>query len=449
MLQAETASLVETVSTRLRSDDLPWKLPGDLKFFKEMTTGTVTEGGDLESQKNVVIMGRKTWESILPLSKGSKPPLPNRYTYVISSQKESAIGADSFPGAVGTFPSLQEALENADEDARVRDVFVVGGQGIFTESQKYAQKACKNIFHTRIGQDVEGDVKLDLKSLHEGFHLQEISKTDSANGLNYDYTRWVNKSLFPECFEEFNHRVFKSQNEEQQYLDLIEKIIREGVRKDDRTGVGTLSTFGNMMRYDLSKSFPLLTTKRVAWKAVVEELLWFLRGHTDGKILSDKGVKIWDGNGSREFLDKMGFKDRREGDLGPVYGFQWRHFGAQYKTCDSDYAGQGVDQISEVISQIQSNPDSRRLLVNAWNVKDLPSMALPPCHVLFQFYTSGNSLSCLLYQRSCDIGLGIPFNIASYALLTHMIAKVYFFDLDYWSNSRRICSCYGRYSYLY
>lgn len=152
--------------------------------------------------------------------------------------------------------------------------------------------------------------------------------------------------------------------------------------------------------------------------------MWFLKASTNSNELSDKGVGIWDGNGSREFLDKYGFEHREQGDLGPVYGFQWRHCGAEYKDMHTEYAGQGIDQIAEVINTIKTDPDSRRMIVNAWNVKDVPQMALPPCHVLFQFYVENERLSCLLYQRSCDVGLGVPFNIASYALLTCLIAKM-------------------------
>uniref|UniRef100_F7GTH5 Thymidylate synthase n=2 Tax=Cebidae TaxID=9498 RepID=F7GTH5_CALJA len=177
---------------------------------------------------------------------------------------------------------------------------------------------------------------------------------------------------------------------ELQYLGQIEHILRCGVRKDDRTGTGTLSVFGMQARYSLRDEFPLLTTKRVFWKGVLEELLWFIKGSTNAKELSSKGVKIWDANGSRDFLDSLGFSAREEGDLGPVYGFQWRHFGAEYRDMDSD----------------------------------LPLMALPPCHALCQFYVVNGELSCQLYQRSGDMGLGVPFNIASYALLTYMIAHI-------------------------
>ncbi|CAO2617390.1 Thymidylate synthase [Lemmus lemmus] len=173
-----------------------------------------------------------------------------------------------------------------------------------------------------------------------------------------------------------------------------------------------------------SDEFPLLTTKRVFWKGVLEELLWFIKGSKNAKELSSKGVRIWEANGSRDFLDSLGFSARQEGDLGPVYGFQWRHFGADYKDMDSDYSGQGVDQLQKVIDTIKTNPDDRRIIMCAWNPKDLSLMALPPCHALCQFYVVNGELSCQLYQRSGDMGLGMPFNIASYALLTYMIAHI-------------------------
>lgn len=222
---------------------------------------------------------------------------------------------------------------------------------------------------------------------------------------------------------------------EKAYLDLCKRIIEEGEFRPDRTGTGTKSIFAPpQLRFDLSNdTFPLLTTKRVFLKGIIHELLWFVAACTDAKKLSEKGVRIWEGNGSREFLDKVGLVNNREGDLGPVYGFQWRHFGAEYKTCEDDYSGQGVDQLQEVIKRLKTNPYDRRIIMSAWNPKDFPKMALPPCHVFCQFYVnfpenSKPKLSCLLYQRSCDIGLGVPFNIASYALLTRMIAHIV--DMD-------------------
>merc|ERR1719190_89968 len=214
-------------------------------------------------------------------------------------------------------------------------------------------------------------------------------------------------------------------HDEDQYLDLIRDILKNGNDKSDRTGTGTYSVFGRQMRFSLrDNQFPLLTTKRVFWRGLAEELLWFIKGSTNANELAEKKIRIWDGNGSREFLDKKGLTHREEGDLGPVYGFQWRHFGAEYKDMHADYSGQGVDQLSDIIDKIKNRPDDRRIIMCAWNPADLNKMALPPCHCLVQFYVADGELSCQLYQRSADLGLGVPFNIASYALLTVMIAHV-------------------------
>lgn len=212
--------------------------------------------------------------------------------------------------------------------------------------------------------------------------------------------------------------------DEQQYIDLVNDVLQHGYKKSDRTGTGTLSITGAMMRYSLKNDFfPLLTTKKVNFHAIVEELLFFIRGQTNNKILTDKNVNIWKANSTKEFFELNGI-DREEGDLGPIYGFQWRHYGAEYNTCHEDYSGKGIDQLKNVINEIKNNPTSRRLIVCAWNPTAIPLMALPPCHTLFQFVVRGNILDCILYQRSGDLGLGIPFNIASYALLLKMVAHV-------------------------
>ena len=189
----------------------------------------------------------------------------------------------------------------------------------------------------------------------------------------------------------------------QQYLELLRRVLDDGVEKGDRTGTGTRSVFGHQMRFDLTAGFPLVTTKRVHTRSVFAELLWFLRGDTNVKWLQDRGVTIWD-----EWADA-------DGDLGPVYGYQWR----SWPTPDGGH----VDQIAKIVDQIRRDPDSRRHIVSAWNVSDIPQMALAPCHALFQFYVADGRLSCQLYQRSADVFLGVPFNIASYALLTHMLAR--------------------------
>ena len=188
-----------------------------------------------------------------------------------------------------------------------------------------------------------------------------------------------------------------------QYLELMHRILDEGVERDDRTGTGTLGVFGHQMRFDLANGFPLVTTKKLHVRSIVHELLWFLRGETNVRSLRESGVTIWD-----EWADERG-------ELGPVYGHQWRSWSTQ--------DGDAIDQIAEVVRAIRETPTSRRLVVSAWNVADLPRMALPPCHLLFQFHVAEGRLSCQLYQRSADVFLGVPFNIASYALLTHLIAR--------------------------
>lgn len=188
-----------------------------------------------------------------------------------------------------------------------------------------------------------------------------------------------------------------------QYLDLMQHVLNNGVRKEDRTGTGTLSVFGYQMRFDLGAGFPAVTTKKLHLRSIIHELLWFLQGDTNIRYLRDNGVSIWD-----EWADE-------DGNLGPVYGYQWRSWPAA--------DGRHIDQISQVVGQLKNNPDSRRIIVSAWNVGDIDTMALPPCHAFFQFYVAGGRLSCQLYQRSADIFLGVPFNIASYALLTMMMAQ--------------------------
>ncbi|MBN3307387.1 TYSY synthase, partial [Amia calva] len=212
--------------------------------------------------------------------------------------------------------------------------------------------------------------------------------------------------------------------DERGYLSQIRHVLKHGARRGDRTGTGVVSVFGSQARYSLRDQFPLLTTKKVFWKGILEELLWFIQVKYNSIYNHIHQNVIWDANGSRDFLDKNGFTSREEGDLGPVYGFQWRHFGAEYKDMHTDYTGKGMDQLQKVIDTIKANPEDRRIIMCAWNPKDLPQMALPPCHALCQFYVSDGELSCQLYQRSGDMGLGVPFNIASYALLTYMIAHI-------------------------
>lgn len=385
-----------------KNGKLPWEISADMKHFKQLTLTGLCE--------NSVIMGRNTWESIPEKFR----PLVKRKNIVISStlQSEKCV-------VVRTF---EEALANASGN-----IFVIGGTQVFNQalSPEFVQY-CKQIYITRIAQSIECDVFFPDPSpdiFHEeflsGFSLVKVSKTFVEKDLVYDFALYNNRN----CLELGDFTNYP-EHEEYQYLGLVKEIIDKGAKRDDRTKVGTFSVFGKMSRYNLSETFPIFTTKLVFWKAVVEELLWFIRGSTNANELSAKGVHIWDANGSRDFLDKLGFNDREVGDLGPVYGFQWRHFGADYTNMNADYTNQGVDQLAEVIKLIKTDPDSRRIVMSAWNPKSQPFMALPPCHVLCQFFVENGKLNCLMYQRSGDMGLGVPFNVASYSLLTCLIAQV-------------------------
>lgn len=385
-------------------NDLPWRLPSDMTYFAELTT-TVKDPTSLS--RNAVIMGRKTWES-LPVR---YRPLPGRLNVILSSNADSLatvskdiVYASSFDDALRKIQEMREA-----DAASIEQVFVIGGVRVFLEALKHV--SCNKIYVTHVldGGDALYDTFLPLSEL----------KSD-----------WVLERRHADIYEkncQFHHAVYTRKNhEEQWYLDLIQGILdrQRGKVRLDRTRVGTLSEFGKQLCFDLRYHFPLLTTKRVFWKGVVEELLWMLSGCTNATVLAARGVHIWDKNGTRAFLDQRGLTHLREGDLGPVYGHQWRHFGAPYEGCDTDYTGRGVDQIASIVSLIRDDPTSRRIVLQAWNPMQLDEMALPPCHMSAQFYVSDGMLSCQMYQRSADLGLGVPFNIASYALLTYMLAHV-------------------------
>ncbi|XVF01078.1 hypothetical protein REPUB_Repub04eG0056400 [Reevesia pubescens] len=413
---------------------LPWKLPSDLKFFKDVTLTTSDSG-----KKNAVIMGRKTWESI-PLQ---NRPLSGRLNVVLTRSGSFDIATAENVVICGSMTSALELLAASPYCLSIEKVFVIGGGQIFREFLNVP--GCDAIHITEIETSIECDTFMPaidsfvFQPWYSSFPVVE-------NNIRYCFTTYVRvrtsavEHLSPNCdqvldnkpdtgkFEvkkfSFLPKMIFEKHEEFLYLKMVEDIISDGNLKDDRTGTGTLSKFGCQMRFNLRKTFPLLTTKKVFWRGVVEELLWFISGSTNAKVLQEKGIHIWDGNASRDFLDSIGFPDREEGDLGPVYGFQWRHFGARYTDMHADYNGQGFDQLLDVIDKIKNNPNDRRIILSAWNPSDLKLMALPPCHMFAQFYVANGELSCQMYQRSCDMGLGVPFNIASYALLTCMIAYV-------------------------
>eukprot|EP01138_Halocafeteria_seosinensis_P012778 gb/GECG01013054.1/.p1 GENE.gb/GECG01013054.1/~~gb/GECG01013054.1/.p1 ORF type:complete len:519 (+),score=67.36 gb/GECG01013054.1/:1-1557(+) len=419
---------------------LPWNIPSDLKWFKEVT-GSVSrrvgsnKGGEdaPPAFRNAVIMGASTYLSIPERFR----PLKNRFNIVLSrSPYEEAKAKYDLPETVAVANSIDDALEQSEKQQDIDQIFLIGGKTPF--EQGLTHPACERIYYTKVFTHFECDTFICPLDATE-FQLIEERAIQEENDTQFQFLVFQKRPPAPSSVGESRSssssvtgtaRPFDAPNnrvahEEYQYLSAIRDIIENGVRRVDRTQVGTLSKFGVTMRYSLrDEILPLLTTKRVFWRGVAEELLWFIHGETDAKKLQEKKIHIWDGNGSREFLDSKGFTDREEGDLGPVYGFQWRHFGAQYKDCKSDYSDQGVDQLAEVIEKIKNNPTDRRIILSAWNPAALGEMALPPCHMMCQFYVADGELHCQMYQRSADMGLGVPFNIASYALLTRLIAQV-------------------------
>lgn len=404
---------------------LPWRLSKDMAYFKKITTETREKDA-----LNAVVMGRKTWESI----PGKFRPLPGRLNIVLSrsgalaeaNDENNVAGASTLPEGVLVRKSIEDALSAiASSDEKVEKTFVIGGAQIYEEALK--SDKCEAVHLTEVEGEFECDAFIPAVDASK-FKLYGQSRPIMEKDTRYQFLTYVAADAETGKFRPNAAELLPPgcdvKHEEYQYLEMIREIIDQGAVKGDRTGTGTISTFGNQMRFDLRRSFPLLTTKRVFWRGVAEELLWFVAGETNANKLADKNIHIWDGNGSREYLDSIGLTEREVGDLGPVYGFQWRHFGAEYTNMHADYSGKGVDQLAEVIHKIKNNPTDRRILLTAWNPAALKEMALPPCHMFCQFYVANGELSCQMYQRSCDMGLGVPFNIASYSLLTCMVAQV-------------------------
>jgi len=384
---------------------LPWKsLKPDMKYFKSLTSTPKTAG-----LRNVVIMGRKTWESIPTKFR----PLSNRINVVLSRQPEFA--ADS--SEVEVFQSFAAAMERLPNKYKnIGEIFVIGGSQVYEQAFKHESLGEVHITKVYKSFDCDSFLPIDISA----FFCQTLS-LGKFEDIPHEFCilrKHEGGNVYPIDRQSPIH-------DEWQYLDTIRDCIENGLESGDRTGTGTLSHFGRTMRFSLRNNvFPLLTTKKVFWRGVAEELLWFVSGSTNANRLAEKRIHFWDANGSRDFLDKLGFEDRDVGDLGPVYGFQWRHFGAEYTDMHADYHGKGVDQLAAVIDCIKNNPNSRRIVLTAWNPKEQGKMALPPCHMFCQFYVANGELSCQMYQRSADMGLGVPFNIASYSLLTRMIAQV-------------------------
>lgn len=336
------------------NNKLPWKNKDDMMYFKKITTLSPS------NLMNIVIMGRKTWESI-PTINNNK--LKDRIPIIISSTLDNKDNDKNYYIA----RSFQESLEIADK-IKHNDIWVIGGKSIY--SMAFNHYRCGTIFHNIIDENYDGDTTLVLPAYN-------IIKENKINNVIFRELEIVG---------------------ENKYLQMLSKTLYCGNFRMTRNS-NTYSIFDEKLVFDLENGFPLLTTKRMFWKGIVEELLFFIRGDTNSKKLEEKGVNIWKGNTSQEFIDKLGLP-YSEGDMGPMYGYNWRHFGAEYKGCDYDYTDKGFDQLTKVIEEIKNNPNSRRILMSDFNPAEAHKGVLYPCHsLILQFYVRDGKLDVTMYQR--------------------------------------------------
>lgn len=367
-------------------DDIPWKIKEDLEFFRQKT------------ENNIVVMGWNTFASL------NMKPLPNRLNIVLSSKCNSLANDPNL-----IICEKDECMKLLNDKKDSNKIFIIGGEEVYRLFLPYVIK----IHLTEVHHEENYEFIKFFPKITENFRISDVSELKTCKEdpkLKYRFITYTDDHEFRNKFD-------------QEYLKMCKTVLDNGEDRKDRTGTGTYSIFGGQMRFDIRKYIPVLTTKRVPWKSCIEELLWFLRGDTDSNILSKKGVNIWKANSSRQFLDDVGLVHLEEGDCGANYSFQWRHFGASYSSKDGDYVDKGIDQIKYIENLLKTDKTSRRIFLSAWNPCDLRNTVLPPCHVSAQFYVnSKDELSCHLYQRSCDMFLGVPWNILSYSILTYLLA---------------------------
>ena len=384
-----------------KNNTIPWHCKEDMRYFRKKTKETKKEG-----LKNIVVMGRKTYES-LPIKY-----LPGRINIVLSSTTKQK----DYPEEIILLCNLNEVLKYYKEHKKELDkIWIIGGSKLYEEVYNHA--VCRDLHITKINGNYDCDIK-----------FPEIN----YNNFKRIKTEYLGEKTKVEIYR-------KKNIQEEQYLNLLSKTLYNGVEKEDRTGTGTLSIFGGYLRFDISKRFPLLTTKRMYMKGVFEELMWILRGETDSKKLADKGVHIWDGNSSREFLDNRGLTHYETGDIGPTYGFAVRNYGDTYKGCNKKY--NGFDQLEYVIDLLKHNPSSRRILINLWDPTTINKVALTPCMMTYNFHvdTKNKKLNLQMYIRSSDILLGLPWNIAYAGLFSYLICNVKGINLT--PGELIICTC--------
>jgi thymidylate synthase len=410
-----------------RDGQLVYFIKEDLEWFKSVTAG------------NIIVMGYNTWKSL------PKKPLPDRMNIVISlNHKEELEISDSKPHLVYTsYESLIKDFSNHLEDIKEYlrckllndfdylnddpDMFIIGGSMLYGEAYKNGVDVIYETFTDDSLDNSLGDiVKCDIDINKDEYLLTSEIKKHGKSIVSYIDTLYSGERVNSKKKKmvDYYFRIYRKKSDvninEQQYLSLLNKVFNKGVIRGTRNS-DVISMFGDKMVFDLRDGFPLLTSKKVGWKTILRELLWFMKGSTNNKELTEKNVHIWDGNSSKEYMDSRGL-DYEEGDLGPIYGYQWRNFGGHYNV--SGEAGKGVDQLNYMIDLIKNDPTSRRILMSAWNPPDLDKMALPPCHILFQVYVDGDYIDGQMYQRSGDMFLGVPFNIASYSFLLHILGNM-------------------------
>jgi len=376
---------------------LPWNISEEMKYFTDLTTNV-----NKQEKQNCVIMGRNTYLSIPEKFR----PLKNRINIVLSSTMNKTEGIE-------VFDDIDKILNYVEKNKKkIERCYVIGGELVYRTFLE--RDLISEIYETLIHNSFS-NVDKYFPKYEDNF---KIYKTKT---LTYEDKN--SKKLFPVSFRQFKI-INQSENK---YLDLMHKILLNGIEKIDRTGVGTHSLFGESLKYDISDGkLPLLTTKFVPIRFIIEELLWFISGSTDARKLQEKKIPIWNGNTTREFLDNRGLNHLPEGDIGAGYGHQLRHFNASYTTCEDSYEGKGFDQLKYVIDLLRHNPESRRILFSYWNPQQLNDATLPPCHLVYQFYVNPRTkeISSCLYQRSSDYFLANNYNAVSAIILTHMLGQI-------------------------
>ena len=387
---------------------LMWRLSGDLNNFKSITTG------------GIVVMGRKTWETI----PGKFKPLPNRTNIILSSNASELRQKPEFQQEnVSVFSSLDELFECYLKNITDKNIFIIGGGTIYTQILTDYSHLIDRIYTTEVynvPKTVEYTSNFPMKLLNGNFLRESVSDFQRNDGDDYWY-RFVNWT-----------RDGGWQNlEELSYLSVLEQLAELPETRGNRTAVKTRSLFGFMWKYDLTETFPLLTTRRQFTRAIFEELMFYLSGKTDNNILTDKDIHIWDGNTTREFLDSRGLQRYPEGDMGETYGFNIRHFGGEYQDCKADYTGVGYDQLENLIHLLKTDPTSRRMIVTLWNPATLHNAALPSCLYLYQFYVNleKKELNVMINLRSSDYYLANNWNVCTGAFFVHMLCNLNGIDL--------------------